>query len=135
LAKVGVGLILLQTFGGNSAVSYYLGTIFAKASESLLTEIQTWIPRINLQYCGKGRHNIDFCVVFHRCFNLLWTYNFCSFTGRYMNLFCLFCSVYILMTVASLLQIPTSVATVLLMDLFGRRTLLMVRTHKGNDLL
>lgn len=39
------------------------------------------------------------------------------------------------MTVASLLQIPTSVATVLLMDLFGRRTLLMVRTHKGNDLL
>jgi hypothetical protein len=52
-----------------------------------------------------------------------------------MNLFCLFCSVYILMTVASLLQIPTSVATVLLMDLFGRRTLLMVRIHKGNDLL
>ncbi|KAG5244966.1 sugar transporter ERD [Salix suchowensis] len=33
---VGEGLILLQTFGGNSAVSYYLGTIFAKASKFLL---------------------------------------------------------------------------------------------------
>ncbi|KAG6750555.1 hypothetical protein POTOM_045051 [Populus tomentosa] len=35
---VGVGLILLQTFGGNSAVSYYLGTIFAKASKYLAYE-------------------------------------------------------------------------------------------------
>lgn len=32
---VGVGLILLQTFGGNSAVSYYLGTIFAKANSNI----------------------------------------------------------------------------------------------------
>ncbi|KAJ6918306.1 sugar transporter ESL1-like isoform X1 [Populus alba x Populus x berolinensis] len=65
---VGVGLILLQTFGGNSAVSYYLGTIFAKANVST----------------SSGP------IIF------------------------------------ALLQIPTSVATVLLMDLFGRRTLLMV---------
>ncbi|KAJ6775322.1 hypothetical protein OIU79_018487 [Salix purpurea] len=32
---VGEGLILLQTFGGNSAVSYYLGTIFAKANSNI----------------------------------------------------------------------------------------------------
>ncbi|KAJ6397616.1 hypothetical protein OIU77_018600 [Salix suchowensis] len=65
---VGEGLILLQTFGGNSAVSYYLGTIFAKANVST----------------SSGP------IIF------------------------------------ALLQIPTSIATVLLMDSFGRRTLLMV---------
>ncbi|KAJ6305822.1 hypothetical protein OIU78_021197 [Salix suchowensis] len=65
---VGEGLILLQTFGGNSAVSYYIGTIFAKANVST----------------SSGP------IIF------------------------------------ALLQIPTSIATVLLMDSFGRRTLLMV---------
>eukprot|EP00258_Populus_trichocarpa_P022882 XP_024438901.1 sugar transporter ERD6-like 3 isoform X1 [Populus trichocarpa] len=64
---VGVGLILLQTFGGNSAVSYYLGTIFAKAN------VSTSVGPI----------------------------------------------------VFALLQIPISIVTILLMDLFGRRTLLM----------
>ncbi|KAG5244889.1 sugar transporter ESL [Salix suchowensis] len=53
VSAVGEGLILLQTFGGNSAVSYYLGTIFAKAS---------------------------------KCFNLFWTYNFCSVTDS--NIYC-----------------------------------------------
>ncbi|KAJ6359848.1 hypothetical protein OIU77_003954 [Salix suchowensis] len=64
---VGVGLILLQALGGNSAVSYYLGTIFAKV-------------------------------------------NFSASIGP---------------IVFSLLQIPVSIVTILLMDFFGRRTLLM----------
>ncbi|KAJ6384431.1 hypothetical protein OIU78_027688 [Salix suchowensis] len=34
---VGVGLVLLQALGGNSAVSYYLGTIFAKIPVSIVT--------------------------------------------------------------------------------------------------
>ncbi|KAJ6380157.1 hypothetical protein OIU76_016751 [Salix suchowensis] len=64
---VGVGLILLQALGGNSAVAYYLGTIFAKV-------------------------------------------NFSASIGP---------------IVFSLLQIPVSIVTILLMDFFGRRTLLM----------
>ncbi|KAJ6434366.1 hypothetical protein OIU84_017966 [Salix udensis] len=65
---VGVGLVLLQALGGNSAVAYYLGTIFAKV-------------------------------------------NFSTSIGP---------------VVFSLLQIPVSIVTIILMDFFGRRTLLMV---------
>ncbi|CAK7340804.1 unnamed protein product [Dovyalis caffra] len=80
---VGVGLILLQTFGGNSGVSYYLGTIFAKASKSTANE-KVLIEDISIHV-----------------------------------------STSIGPIVFALLQIPTSIVTVLLMDLFGRRTLLM----------
>ncbi|KAJ6762808.1 hypothetical protein OIU79_023532 [Salix purpurea] len=65
---VGVGLVLLQALGGNSAVAYYLGAIFAKV-------------------------------------------NFSTSIGP---------------VVFSLLQIPVSFVTILSMDFFGRRTLLMV---------
>ncbi|KAF9670009.1 hypothetical protein SADUNF_Sadunf13G0023800 [Salix dunnii] len=96
---VGVGLILLQAFGGNSAVSYYLGTIFAKASKYPANEKQGFHVLTSIV---KKEYKIMTSVWF--------SIDFSTSIGP---------------VVFALLQIPVSIVTILLMDFFGRRTLLM----------